>query len=187
MSPASATALQWDDEPTGVPEAPALHRLHGDSQAVAPAITLDPDQQPTSTRESEASPRSSRGTLLAMSRKTVAQQATARPLAEWQGYVTKIEGDHLYATMEGVFGAGVEGKRHDAVIPLSEVAPDDQRLVRDGAYFRLSVAYATSQAIGGTFIRSSTLVFRRLPAYHAADLERARDIARELLAGIRLE
>jgi hypothetical protein len=121
-----------------------------------------------------------------MSRRFAAQQVTAKPLAEWQGYVTRIEGDHLHARMEGVFGTGVEGKMHDAVIPMAEVAPDDSALVREGAYFRLSVAYAMTRPFGGTFSRTSTLVFRRLPAYHATDLDRAREIARQLLGPIRL-
>jgi hypothetical protein len=121
--------------------------------------------------------------------KQMAKQKTVRPIAEWQGYVTRIEREdgRFFASMDGIFGAAVKGKKHDAVIPLSEVSPEDLDLVREGAYFRLSVAYAITRGGTGTSKRQSTLVFRRLPAYRADELENLRDLAGELVRGIRLE
>ena len=126
---------------------------------------------------------------------TIAQLAKRRertsyvvtPLAEWQGHVTKVEEGHFYATLDGVYGEGVQGQVHDAMIPLVEVSPEDLEFVRAGAYFRLSVAYSISRGGTGTSTRTSTIVFRRLPAYQDADLENAVDISRELTGGLRLE
>jgi hypothetical protein len=89
--------------------------------------------------------------------------------------------------MDGVFGVGIKGKKQDAVIPLDEVSPEDLELVREGAYFRLSIAYAITRGGTGTSKRQSTIVFRRLPAYRAEELDNLREIAGQLVGGIRLE
>lgn len=127
------------------------------------------------------------GTALPVYHPHPVQDNAFMPLGEWQGYVTKLEADRFHATMDGVFGQGIAGKRHDAIIPLAEVSPEDARLVREGAYFRLSVSYTVTRGGTGTSTRQSSIVFRRLPAYRSSEIAEARDLARELLGGIRLE
>ena len=114
-------------------------------------------------------------------------QDVATLLAEWQGYVTSIDDDQIHARLEGIHGSGVIGQTHDAVIPKNEISPSDMQLVREGAYFRLSVSYRKTRSGNGTSRRESAIVFRRLPAYTAADLANACDSARELVSGLRLE
>lgn len=189
MTASSAASLDWDTEstPTATSDVtPASLRLRQEGAVLASLLDAE-STEALATRASQSREEARTATLVTPSRRLAAKHATAKPLAEWQGHVRKVEGDRLHAAMEGVFGQGIEGETYDAVIPMTEVAPDDLPLVREGAYFRLSIAYAMSHLVGGTFTRTSTLVFRRLPAYQAADLERAREIARELLAGIRLE
>lgn len=115
------------------------------------------------------------------------QQSAVRPIAEWQGYVTKIEPDRFHAAMDGVLGSSIVGKRHDAIIPRNEVSPEDEPLLREGAYFRLSVVYRITRGGTGTSKRQSSIVFRRLPAYRKSEIESARDLAKELIRGLRLE
>ncbi len=150
-----------------------------------PAIT-ESKLSKTSPDDSSSAPQKP-GTAHASPFTKVLRQNAVRPIAEWQGYVTKVDEHVLHATMSGVFGEAIVGRRHDAVIPLSEVSPEDMGLVREGAYFRLSISYAVSRGGTGTSTRQSTVVFRRLPAYRKADIDAAQEFARELLGGIRLE
>ena len=184
----SSASAQWLEATTTASADGAQQQLgvQAEGEALAPSSPPEPSNRMTSTRTRREPDAREHGALHTMPRRVAAHPANARPLAEWQGYVTKIDGDRFQAVMEGVFGVGVVGKMHEANIPMREVAPHDLSLVREGAYFRLSIAYAITQPFGGTFSRTSTLVFRRLPAYHAADLDQAREIARQLLGPIRL-
>lgn len=120
----------------------------------------------------------------------VVPQSDVRPramqlLAEWHGEVVEIADSTFIAQMRGTFGAGVAGTQEQATIPLDDVRDEDKELLEPGAFFRLCIAYETSES--GTKRRYSEVVFRRLPAYRREELEAARERSDQLIRGIRLE
>ena len=108
-------------------------------------------------------------------------------LAEWSGCVTSIqeEGGFFTATLNGIKGISVNGQEEDANIPISDVAPWDRELLREGNYFRLCVIQGFDAS--GDPIRSTKVVFRRLPAYRQQDLDQALERGRELAGRLRVE
>jgi hypothetical protein len=108
-------------------------------------------------------------------------------LAEWSGCVTSIqeEGAFFTATLDGVKGNGVKGQEEDANIPITDVAQWDRELLREGNFFRLCVIQGFDAS--GDPIRSTKVVFRRMPAYRQQDLERALERGRELAGRLRVE
>lgn len=113
------------------------------------------------------------------------ERATSQLLAEWRGQVSAIFDDAFSAELKGRHGEGVIGSEEEALIPLDDVRSDDRDLVRPGAFFSLCVCYESS--VDGQRRRFTDVVFRRLPAYRLEELELARDRARELVRGLRLE
>ena len=113
------------------------------------------------------------------------ERGTSQLLAEWHGQVTAIYEDSFSAELKGRHGEGVIGSEEEAVIPLEDIRSDDRALVRIGAFFSLCVCYGLS--VGGQRRRFTDVVFRRLPAYILEELEQARERARELVRGLRLE
>jgi hypothetical protein len=99
-------------------------------------------------------------------------ERSSQLIAEWEGYVTKIEAQTFNARLRGVSGKGVEGEIEDAIIPIREVGTRDNPQFAIGALFRLCVSEIRSS---DEEVQTSTkLVFRRLPAYRREDLEAAR-------------
>jgi hypothetical protein len=108
-------------------------------------------------------------------------------LAEWAGCVTKLEGSGqvFFASLRGISGDGVKGQEEDAVIPVSDVSDSDLQLLSPGNFFRLLVV--AEILTGGQPQRSTRLVFRRLPAYHRQDLEKAAEWGTRISRGLRVE
>ncbi len=185
MRSASAAAIVQYREETSATETD-LGRISAEQPDGETRPERETNPPKTSTETPEGRPYLGRTSPPVVHLKITTRNAI-RPIAEWQGYVTKIEGDHFLATMEGIFGSSILGQRHEAVIPFNEISPDDRNLVKEGAYFRLSIAYTITRGGTGTSTRQSTIVFRRLPAYRASDIEIAKEIAKELIRGIRLE
>jgi hypothetical protein len=61
---------------------------------------------------------------------------------------------------------------------IEEVSPGDHCLVEPGSVFYWSIGYRTDPS--GERSRSSVLVFRRLPAWSAQELKRAKEDAADL-------
>ncbi|MBB3872495.1 hypothetical protein [Brevundimonas mediterranea] len=109
-----------------------------------------------------------------------ADLATVKPLSlgrlqvlqSWEGFVMEIN------DTEGTFGARLadltdeENTEEYAEFDLSEVDSDDQELLRVGGVFRWLIGYRENQF--GRRERVSSIVFRRLPAWTARDLEAAK-------------
>jgi len=114
-------------------------------------------------------------------------RVASKELAEWSGCVTSIqeEGAFFTATLNGVKGIGVKGQEEDASIPITDVAPGDRELLREGNFFRLCVIQGFDAS--GDPIRSTKVVFRRMPAYRQEDLDRALERGRELAGRLRVE
>ncbi len=114
-------------------------------------------------------------------------RVASEELAEWSGCVTSIqeEGAFFTATLNGVKGIGVKGQEEDASIPITDVAPWDRELLREGNFFRLCVIQGFDTS--GDPIRSTKVVFRRMPAYRQQDLDRALERGRELAGRLRVE
>lgn len=98
---------------------------------------------------------------------------------EWEGCVTWIDDKHFYAHLLDLTNEGTE---EEAVFDIGEISSIHQDLLKEGALFRWSIGYLRQK--GGTRSRLSSLVFRRLPAWSARDLERSKIEAGDLLANI---
>jgi hypothetical protein len=106
-------------------------------------------------------------------------------IAEWEGYVTRVDEETIEARLVGLTGEGVAGETEEATIPKSEITDADKPLAVIGGLFRLCLNYEKTQA--GERRRYSTLVFRRLPAYRQRDLDAAHDRTRVRLNALRVE
>jgi hypothetical protein len=113
------------------------------------------------------------------------QKVPQKLLAEWSGFVTSIEQHYFTASLEGVYGTGVEGVEEDSEIPLSDVGDADRDLMRVGAMFRLCIFYENPK--NGRPRRFSQVIFRRLPAYTADELEVAGKRGEERHRGLRVK
>jgi hypothetical protein len=94
-------------------------------------------------------------------------------LAEWEGSVLEVGADGILAGLVPIRGLGND-EEAQGEIPWDEIADGDRDLVQPGALFRLSVGYEISS---GTRTRFSRVIFRRLPAWTAKELESADEIA----------
>ncbi len=183
-----ATMLDIDlESPSSTASPTARVGTLGDVQKSWDPRRVAPAPVGKSTKGLDAEPMPIAATGVQATDRVNRHQIVVKSIAEWQGYVTKIESDHMFAMLDGVYGNAIRDQAHEARIPLSEVSPEDRSLVREGAYFRLAVFYSTTRGGAGTATRTSTLVFRRLPAYRESDLENAREIASKLVSGLRVE
>lgn len=98
---------------------------------------------------------------------------------EWEGYVTRIDDDYFYAQLLDLTNHGVE---EEAQFERSEVSPNHDALLKEGALFRWSIGYERLR--GGTRRRSSSIVFRRLPAWSKREIETSKKEAEQLIADI---
>lgn len=106
-------------------------------------------------------------------------------LAEWEGRVVSIYDDYFVADVEGLTGEGVEGISEQAIIPIADIQDQDTTLFRVGAFFRLCINY--QMIPGKRRVRVTTVIFRRLPAYSASELNAADDRARHLYQRLHVE
>jgi hypothetical protein len=106
-------------------------------------------------------------------------------LAEWHGQVLTIGAESFTAQLKGRHGAGVLGLDEEAVIPLEDVRDADRELLAVGAFFSLCISYEIDAS--GSKRRYAEVIFRRMPAYRREELEVARERARTIVRGLRLE
>jgi hypothetical protein len=110
---------------------------------------------------------------------------TSAVVAEWEGFVTRIDEEAIEARLVGLTGEGVAGEVEEATIPKSEIRDADQQLVAVGGLFRLCISYEKTPA--GERRKYSSVVFRRLPAYRQRDLDAAHERTRARLNALRVE
>lgn len=106
-------------------------------------------------------------------------------IAEWQGRVVSIHEDYFVAEVNGLTGEGVEGVVEEAIIPNDDVQEQDKSQFRVGAFFRLCINYQTLPSKRKA--RTTTVSFRRLPAYSASELRAADERARQLFGNLCVE
>jgi len=134
--------------------------------------TANPDPQPE---------------ILSITLKAPIRQPQSRflPQNEWEGVVDKIDLDDasFSARLDDLTNPGTP--QEYAEFYLDDVRQDDRPLVQVGAVFRWVIGKREDQF--GTIERTSKIVFRRLPAYSLADIEKANARAERLSSGIRGE
>jgi hypothetical protein len=115
-------------------------------------------------------------------RSNTGQSATSlEPLQEWEGYIIALNDDSFTARLcDKTAGADIEEEIAD--FPREEVREDDQPLLREGAVFRWVIGY--QRQAWGTKLRTSQIIFRRMPAWNRAELKRAKIEAAKILSGI---
>jgi hypothetical protein len=146
--------------------------------------------KPPSKRESEPDFGTAAGTVAQLvPRRSFVSPAVWRPpapakerfvaLQRWEGIVTECRTETFLARLSDLTADGVE---EEIELPLSDIAEEDLSLVALGAVFYWSIGYRIDA--GGQRWRASTLRFRRLPVWSAAEIEqakaRASDVARTL-------
>lgn len=98
---------------------------------------------------------------------------------EWEGYVTNIDTSYFHAQLIDLTTKGIE---EETKFELAEVSPNNRELLKEGAIFRWSIGYERLK--GGTKKRSSSIVFRRLPAWSKREIEKSRKEAELLVSDI---
>jgi hypothetical protein len=144
----------------------------GSSTTASALATANPDPQPE---------------ISSIAVKTPTHQPQSRflPQNEWEGVVEKID------VNDASFSARLDDITNPATpqeyaeFYLDDVSQDDMPLVQIGAVFRWVIGKREDQF--GTIERTSKIVFRRLPAYSVADIEKANARAEHLSSGIRGE
>lgn len=107
-----------------------------------------------------------------------AQEATKEKftaLQRWEGIVTECLDNSFVAQLTDLTS---EGPAEEVELALEDVAAEDHSLVEIGAVFYWSIGYRDDA--GGQRWRASTLRFRRLPVWSSAEIDAAKERAREL-------
>ena len=112
--------------------------------------------------------------------KPEAPRFTFVALQEWEGHVVDIREDTFSARLVDVT-AGGDLDTEEADFLVSDVEEMDHDLLKLGAIFRWTIGYIRH---GGTKIRASQVVFRRLPQWRIQELDEARRRAEKLAAAI---
>lgn len=102
-------------------------------------------------------------------------RSTFVALQEWEGVVTDISPSTFTAIL---IDQTKQGTDEEAVFPIEEIARDDLSLFAEGAIFRWTIGFLKLQ--GGSKIRASQLVFRRLPQWTTSDMRQADKRASDL-------
>lgn len=108
------------------------------------------------------------------------QRVSFQSLQEWQGRVTEIREDAFVALLLDITKDS-ELEEEEAEVPFDGLADFEAKKLRLGSYFRWVVGYKMS---GGTKELVSRIVVRDLPVVTPADVEEARDWARDVVASV---
>lgn len=98
-------------------------------------------------------------------------------IQEWEGAVDEVFEEFFTAYLRDLTG----NEKHAgevAELPIDDVSNDDRMLLRPGAVFFLTIGRVTR--INGQVERTAQIVFRRLPAWTATQLDRATQQAESL-------
>ncbi len=96
-------------------------------------------------------------------------------LQEWEGRVTEICGDRFVARLIDLT-AGCDSEGEEGDFPIAELSESHRELLRENAVFRWIIGYRYN---GGTKERFARVVFRRLPAWSAMELDAAAQSAQK--------
>lgn len=125
--------------------------------------------------------------LVAPLRKRMPEPLTRRavhsfsPLAEWEGYVSAIEGDKFYANLVNVReSSGIA--EEEAEFQLRDLTESEQSEIAEGSILRWVIGYERLPNDGRR--RVSHIHLRRLPAHSASEIEQAIAESRKLSAEI---
>ena len=96
---------------------------------------------------------------------------------EWEGYVVEVDDEAFVARLVDL-RAGATCAGEEAVIPFTEINPEDAARMRIGSIFRWVVGYTPSP--DGVRNRVSQIVFPETPKVTRADLEEDKAWARKI-------
>jgi hypothetical protein len=96
--------------------------------------------------------------------------AREEKLQEWEGRVIAVSSDQFVAQLTDLT-LGNEQETERGEFPIAELSESDCKLLRENAVFRWIVGY---RYIGATKERFARIVFRRLPAWSAMELQTSR-------------
>ncbi|MDE3098540.1 MAG: hypothetical protein KGJ88_03625 [Verrucomicrobiota bacterium] len=103
-------------------------------------------------------------------------------LQKFEGIVRSVQGDSFVARLVDKTNANCE---EEAEIPLAEVMPGDQDLVKPGAVFYWVMGYRREEY--GQVYRFSMIRFQRLPGWSRGEIERTKEAAAIFLSFLDLE
>ena len=98
-------------------------------------------------------------------------------LQEWEGYVVAMDDEAFVARLVDLT-AGATYAGEEAVIPFTEINPEDAARMRIGSIFRWVIGYAHSP--NGTRNRVSHIVFPDAPTVTKEGLEEGKAWARRI-------
>ncbi len=100
-------------------------------------------------------------------------------LKEWEGFVTEIDmGDGSFSARLCDLTDGTRETEAQATLYIDDLDPDDHELLKLGGIFRWVIGYRDTKF--GTRERVSNIRFRRLPAWSAREIKRAKQAGEEL-------
>ena len=100
-----------------------------------------------------------------------------KPIKNWEGVVAAVNDSHFSAVMRDLGDATDKGEE-EFEIDIEDVDVGDRDLVVPGGIFYFTVGYRIRR--GGTRIKGTQIVFRRLPAWSKKDIRRAEARANKL-------
>lgn len=92
-------------------------------------------------------------------------------LQQWEGVVEEVEGEEFFARLSDRTNPARE--QEVATFECAEVSTDDLPLLVPGAVFYWSISYRVARH--GQKTRTSSIKFRRLPAWSANDIRRLKE------------
>ena len=109
-------------------------------------------------------------------------ERTQEVLQDWEGVVERVEEDIFVARLRDMTANEVY-PGEIAELPVRDVSEDDRELLQVGAVFYMTVGYYVWAS--GRRERFGRIVFRRLPGWTAAALERAGERAHRITRFLR--
>ena len=97
-------------------------------------------------------------------------------LQQWEGVVTRVEGDGFEAELHDLTDSS--NPPEFAELPLAEISEADKPLLMPGCVFYWIIGYETRS--GGQITRVSEIRVRRMPRWSKKSLETVKEKGREL-------
>jgi hypothetical protein len=115
----------------------------------------------------------------------VAPRSSFEPIQEWEGYVLEVtESNFLARLLDLTSSKSIE--HEEVCFSFDDVSSeDDLPLISVGSIFRWSVGY--ERRVSGSRHKISSVVFRRLPIWGVAEIEKAKAKAKSVAEQIRWE
>ena len=143
--------------------------------------TVANDASPFTTEDSDTRKSVQVGSVEAGPKSTTLSKQVGeyfRPIKNWEGVVESVAENTFVASMREVDNADDRGDEQFE-IDHDDVDPGDRELVVPGGIFYFTVGYTIQR--GGTRIKGTQIVFRRMPRWSKRDIQRANARADRLL------